>query len=64
MLKQGFVVDQTYQNAFHLHIHLIMELIFVRKVLYKRAQIDIETKSNMKIVDCFGSFVQKCSAEH
>ena len=35
MLKQGFVVDQTYQNAFHLHIPLIMELIFVRKVLYK-----------------------------
>lgn len=58
MLKQGFVVDQTYQKAFNQHIYLIMQMThsFLWEKVYWRAQIEIEAKSNMKILDCFGFF--------
>lgn len=58
MLKQGFVVDQTYRKAFNQLIYLIMQTThsFLWEKVYWRAQIEIETKNNMKILDCFGFF--------
>jgi len=55
------VIDEAYQKAFHLHIHLIVQITraFLSGKFHIRAQIEVEAKGNMKIVDCFGFFVQK-----